>query len=263
MNTNTLTYVVIAVVAIYFIVAYVIPFFKKAAKVSKGLFSSIYLNKNTTVTSEQYKKIALGAIYSEQQTAYIKSLTTGLGNLDKILGDWWGIHDRNEALEVLNYLKDKGFRFYLPVVYKSYTSPESDQNQIIVDNFSDDEDQEKAYSQLENLKETLEELKEGHMITTLTDILSYGTEGWDCGRLVFLARLCFDAKFITEEEAWSYINAASELANSKFQSWEEYSKSYVIGRSMWGGVESGNTGIMVIAKDLLKLPNSPWVQMSW
>lgn len=263
MNTNTITYVIIAVVVIYFVIAYVIPFFKKAAKVGKGLFSSIYLNKNTTVTTEQYKKIALGAIYSEQQTAYINSLTTGLGSLSKILGDWWGIHDRDEALETLNYLKDKGFRFYLPAVYKAYTSAENEQGQIIEDSFSDDEDQEKAYSQLENLKETFEELKEGNIIAVHNDVLKYGTEGWDCGRLVFLARLCFDAKFITEEETWTYINAASQLANSKFQSWDEYSKSYVIGRGMWGGVESGNTGIMVIAADLLKLPNSPWVQMPW
>lgn len=58
---------------IYFVYKKVIPFFRKSKTFTKGLFSKIYLNKNSDCTQDQYKKVSLGAIYSEQQTAYINS----------------------------------------------------------------------------------------------------------------------------------------------------------------------------------------------
>lgn len=73
---NYLTYLVIGIVIAYFIVAKVLPFLKKAANVTKGLLSKIYLNKKATLSIAQYKKIALGSIYSEQQIAFINSLET-------------------------------------------------------------------------------------------------------------------------------------------------------------------------------------------
>jgi len=263
MNSNTLTFVVLGLIAVGFIVWKVLPFFKKAAHLSKSLFSKIYLNKNSALTADQYKKIALGAIYSEQQTAFINSLTTGSTNFSDILGKWWGIQNKEDALSKLDYLKDKGFRFYFPVVYKAFLSPEADQEELIIAAFVDDEDQEKAETQLMYLKETIGELKDEKIINQESDLLKYGNDGWDFGRLVFLTRLCYDAGYITEDEAWAYINAANELARSKFDSWESYSKSYIIGRGMWGGIDSANTGIMSIASYLLKLPESPWVQMPW
>lgn len=80
--------------------------------------------------------------------------------------EWW-----EDAIDKLDYLKDKGFRFYFPVVYKAFTSPENQQNQIIMSSFFDDEDQEKADSQLENLKETIQDLKDEKIIATESDLL--------------------------------------------------------------------------------------------
>ncbi len=115
------------------------------------------MNKNTSLTTEQYKKLALGAIYSEQQGAYINSLETGLDmeRIKKLLMDWWGIDDNTDAIETLDYLKNKGY------------------------------------------------------------------------------------------------------------SWQAYSNSYLIGRAMWGGKNCHNSGMMVIAKNVLSKPNSPWATMPW
>lgn len=63
-----------------------IPFIKNTRDLTKALFSKIYLNKNSILSPEQYKKLSPGAIYSEQQTAYINSR------------------------ETLRYLRDKGLR---------------------------------------------------------------------------------------------------------------------------------------------------------
>ncbi|RPE09038.1 DUF1266 domain-containing protein [Chitinophaga lutea] len=265
MNTNLLAYLVIAVGAGYFIVARVIPFFKKVSKATKGIFSKIYRNKNSSLTNDQYKKVSLGAIYSEQQTTYINSLETGMNkdDLKTILENWWGISNREEALETLSYLSVKGFRFYLPAVFKAYSAPEPGKSAAILGEMTDQEDIEKAFSQLKNLEETIEELKTGQIITHDSDILQYGTVGWDCGRLVFVARLCFDARYITEQETWEYIDSAYTLARNHFRSWDSYARSYVIGRSLWGGKDAHNTGIMAIAKYLQESPDSPWVQFQW
>jgi hypothetical protein len=75
------------------------------------------------------------------------------------------------------------------------------------------------------------------------DIKKYGAAAWDYGRLIFIARLCFDAKYLSQAEAWTYIEQAHQLAFIEFNSWEAYAKSYVIGRALWGGKNSFNSGI--------------------
>lgn len=256
---------------IYFIFWKLLPFLKKAKKVSKGLFSRVYLNKNAKETKEQYKKIAIGALYSEQQTAYINSLTTGLGKSDmkKLLSEWWGINNTEEAKDCLNYLQNKGFRYYFQTVLRAYEITDKEaQKEIIVNGFDEndekyEEDIQKAYQQLINLQETWKELTENNIISTKNELERYNNIGWDCGRLVFLSRLCFDVGYISENETWNYINKAYELATQHFDTWKEFSKSYIIGRGMWGGTECGNEGIMSIAEELLKKEKSPWVQISF
>lgn len=256
---------------IYFVFWKLLPFIKKVKKVSKGLFSSIYLNKNATENKEQYNKIAVGALYSEQQTAYINSLTTGLGKSDirKLLSEWWGIDNTVEAKESLDYLRDKGFRYYFGTVLKAYqVTDEEEQKTIIINGFDEhdekyEEDIQKAYQQLVHLQETWEELTKNNIISGKDELVKYNNIGWDCGRLVFLSRLCFDAGYISDSEAWSYIDKAYELATQHFDSWQEFSKSYIIGRGMWGGKDCANEGIMTIAEELLKNEKSPWVQMSF
>lgn len=266
MDKNTYALIVVGGVMItYFIIQKVLPFLKKASMIAKKLSApKVYLNKNSTLTTDQYKKIALGAIYSEQQGAFINSLTTGLGesSVKELLSNWWGIDDSHDANEKLIYLRDKGFRFYLPTVFEAFSSEGNKQVNIISSAFVD-EDFDKALSQLTHLKETLEELKEDNIISQNGDIIKYGSNAWDFGRLVFLTRVCFDAGYISEKEAWAYIDAASILAKNSFNNWEDYARSYVIGRAMWGGSQSANQGIAGIAKYLLALPNSPWVQMPW
>ncbi|MGL4608867.1 MAG: DUF1266 domain-containing protein [Trueperaceae bacterium] len=265
MNTNTLTYIIITVAVIGFVVFRVLPFFRRASRLTQGVFSKIYINKRSTLSPEQYRKIALGAIYSEQQTAFINSLETGLGKgrIRELLAEWWGISNPAEAKTTLTYLQHKGFRFYFPTVLRAFDAPEHQQETIIASSFDNREDASKAWSQLQHLKETLDELKQDGVITQTAHVLKYGNVGWDVGRLVFLARLCYDAGYISEGEAWSFIETANTLAQKTFRSWGDYAKSYVIGRAMWGGKQFDNSGIAMIADYLQKQPNSPWQQLSW
>lgn len=264
-------YYILGAILIYFVFWKLIPFLRKAKKVTKGVFGRVYLNKHANTTDDEYRKIAIGALYSEQQTAYINSLTTGLGKsqIRKLLSEWWSIDDTEDAKENLDYLKNKGFRFYFNAVLKAYKSANpKDQEKILIEAFdpadeSYEEDVQKAYDQLTSLQETWEELTQNDIIKSIDELEKYNNIGWDCGRLVFLSRLCFDAGYISEEETWAYINRAYELAIPHFENWQELSKSYIIGRGMWGGKDCANEGIMLIAEQLLKNERSPWVLLAF
>jgi hypothetical protein len=263
MLETILTWFIIGVVAGYFMYTKVWP----ALQRRKKPFRRVHLDSSSKLTTEQYKKVALGAIYSEMTHAYINNLGTGLDKtyiISTLLQSYWKLKNPTDAREKLAYLRDKGFRHYLPAVYRALMVDTPAEQETILENiFQDEEDLEKAYSQLQNLEETLPELLQDDVIQGEKEILKYGVIGWDCGRMVFLARLCYEARFISEAETWKYIDAASELARMTYPDWESYAKSYVLGRAMWGGVTSGNRDVAAIAKYLLEMEESPWNQLSW
>ena len=254
------------IVLLYFLFAKFIPFIKKAKKKTKAIFSQVYINNHSTINDEQYRKLAIGALYSEQQTAYINSLTTGLdkNHINTILSQWWGIENSSIAKNKLDYLANKGFNYYFDTILKCFEiSNEQQKDTIIQNSFSNNEDIEKAYDQLDNLQDIYDDLIKNNIISSMSDLRNYTNIGWDCGRLVFLSRLCFDAGYLSEQEAWNYINKAYNMAIEKFNNWNEFSKSYIIGRGMWGGNDCGNDGIMMIAEELLINKKSPWVRLSF
>ena len=103
------------------------------------------------------------------------------------------------------------------------------------------------------MKEVYEELIAYEVITSKEDIARYGVIGWDAGRINFVARACCDMKYISEMEAWNYIDKAYELAHSSFTSWHDMAMSYVIGRAIWGGTNAHNLGMKGMADDLLSI----------
>lgn len=158
----------------------------------------------------------------------------------------------------------KGYDYYFPFVYEAFLlDDENAQDDIFQQNMESQEDYEKAVGQLQNLKEVYEELIAYEVITSKEDIVRYGVIGWDAGRINFVARACCDMKYISEMEAWNYIDKAYELAHSSFTSWHDMAISYVIGRAIWGGTNAHNLGMKGMADDLLSNPKSPWVQIKW
>jgi len=216
------------------------------------------------VTTLEAKKILTGAIYADQQGAYLNTLKADVGGkLFTILGEWWGINGRDSAIETLDYLRDKAFAYYFPTVFKAaQAGSDSERKEIITAAMTNQEDAEKAYSQTGNLLESIDTLKKYKLINSIDDVEKRGVKGWDVGRLIFIARLCFDAKYISEYEAWEYIDVAYAQAQKEFDSWEDLARSYVIGRFIWKGSEADD-GMIEIADDLVHKAKSPWTQVAW
>ena len=240
-------------------------FFKNKSTIMSiiRMFTGGYRTKGDITTLES-KKILTGAIYADQQGAYLNVLTADIGDkLHTILEEWWGIDDRDSAIDTLDYLRDKGYAYYFPTVYKAFSAAsDQERKDIIIAGMTTQEDVEKAYDQTHNLLESIDLLKKLKTIEKTEDVEKYGVVGWDAGRLIFIARLCYDAKYIEEEEAWTYIDVAYSQAKSAFRSWNELAKSYVIGRFIWRGKDADD-GVQYLADNLVNKPNSPWKQVEW
>ena len=184
-------------------------------------FKGVCLNPKSRLSDEQCKKLAVGAMYASQQGAYQNSIETGIADLlPKILGEWWGIESTDSARKELDYLCEKGYRYYFPFVYKAFLldKPEA-QDEVFQQNMSSQED--------------------------------------------FLARGCCEMGYITEADAWNYIDSAYNMALSTFSSWKDMAMSYVIGRSLWGGKNAYNSVMKDTADELLTHENSPWKKYAW
>ena len=125
------------------------------------------------------------------------------------------------------------------------------------------EDYDKASSQLENLRETFDELLSCGVVASKEELSGCNVTGWDAGRMVFLARACCEMGYLTEEEAWTYIGRADALAHEACGSWRELAMSYILGRSLWGGKRAYNSVMKTTADVLLSNPKSPWVRCPW
>lgn len=121
-------------------------------------FKGVCLNPKSKLNDEQCKRIAVGAMYASQQGAYQNSVETGISYmLPKILGEWWGIETTEAAHKELNYLCEKGYRYYFPFVYQAFLleKPE-EQDEIFQQNMTSQEDYNKIVMQFQNLQETYE-----------------------------------------------------------------------------------------------------------
>lgn len=228
-------------------------------------FDPVRLDPHSTLDAVGCRKLAVGAMYASQQGAFQNTLETGIPDiLPQIVGGWWGIAGTEQACETLDYLCDKGFRYYYPFVLEAFAclDPER-QDEVFQRCMTSQEDYDKAVAQLRNLEETYDELVACGIVASKEDLGRYGVAGWDAGRICFLARACYEMGYLTEAEAWDYIDRADALSREAFGSWRELATSYLIGRSLWGGKRSYNSGMKQTADKLLADPRSLWVRFDW
>lgn len=61
---------------------------------------------------------------------------------------------------------------------------------------------------------------------------------WDYGRLVYLCRGGYSLGWLSEAEAWQWIETAGAAARDMYSSWRDFARGYVIGRMWWSGKEA-------------------------
>lgn len=204
--------------------------------------------------ADSLRRLAVGALHGEQNLFYTNSLTTGheLKIIRKLLLRWWGIGDREGALRTIRGLWEQGHRGHFPLVL-SLVRSEGNLEEAL-EGLSPEE-QRDILGFCENLREGLPGLMERPGISRRD--CERGIAGWDISRAAMLARSCFDCGYLRADEAWEVLAEADERARREFRSWEELSRSILIGRTMWCGYED-TAHMVALAEELLGEEGSPW-----
>lgn len=234
------------------------------------------------------RALKAGLINSEQIMAYCDSYTTGLSDntLAEGLGSHWDISSPQEAAETLESLGRYGHRFFYDIVFRVYSdgasgegrqevldaliasgrygSPETVRKQIAAQGPCEEKDLVfsalgQAMEMLENLRSVFRLLEDKVNGSYLPRDYGAGILAWDLGRLVTVARMSLDCKYIEQNEFIRILAHVDGELRSNFSSWPQFAKSYIIGRASWAGQNMTLGGIIGVAEDLMTDKESPWV----
>jgi hypothetical protein len=214
--------------------------------------------KAPPISEEDKKALFVGLINSEQVTAYSDSLTTGLsrGRILEGLAEAWDINNQEDAYSVIDWLQKGGHRVYYSEIYPLLKMPPEEGNKQIEAIFG--EAAPKALQFANNLTECIAARGNNEFAAFNDENMKKGILAWDLGRLVVIARMCFDIGYIDEETAWNIIRGVYEAATKEYQNWKELAISYLIGRGMYGGDSMMLSGLYYTAKTAFENDNSPW-----
>ncbi|MGP1452597.1 MAG: DUF1266 domain-containing protein [Segatella oris] len=222
---------------------------------------SFRMEKNTDLTEDQQRKLLLSGVFSAQKATLFNVVKTGMDSneRDKMFTQGWGITDKASAIDTLDYLRLSGTRRYFPQVVESLKLKNKQEiQQYINDTFEYEEDMRNCWEQVQYAFESMEPLMKEQIIKDENDFVRIGPDAWDAGRLVFMARLCREHNYITDEQLWQYIDAADEIAHRTLTNWEDFGKSYIIGRCLWCGTANYFEVMAGHAKKMYTNPKSPW-----
>lgn len=231
-------------------------------KLQKVLSNKQYRENPTpeNLSQERFAALNIGAINSEQTCYYCDSLTTGekvseiLGNLENL----YEITDHDSAVGTLDWLYQRGHRVFFDAAKQVYSGAAEG---IDYSRLTEDE-QQNFMEYFMNLQSSLQYLSEEGYFSDVFQIAAMSITAWDMGRLVMVTRSCYDCGYISEEEAWAYIENAYKACKEVYADWDEFAKGYVFGRAMWSGATATLPGIMSLAEGLISDENSPWKKVS-
>jgi len=268
---------IVPVVFVVFFTCLIVSKVRKAVKIIRHVTQGIRVKENSTLSADDVRSIAVGALYAYQQGGYVDAMDVDIeeSRLSTILSEWWGIDNRDDAVGVVNYLSNAPSQSILPLVLSAYNaSSEAEAMKIIRDEIVNDPNLanlpdgmerargliEKAKEQLSNLKSQYDILVNEGIISSMSDIERLGVVAWDAGRLNFVARAAMQRGYLTQEECRNCVDHAYAMAKSAgFGSWKDFANSYMLGRTMW----NGDCNMSGLAEDMLTKPNSPWVRFPW
>lgn len=219
------------------------------------------IDPNSTLTDEQLRVLTIGNVYAWQQEAVLNSLDMKLSDsrLDLILSKWWGIDNREEAIDTLEYLTQGTFSLTFPDLCEAWALYDLKKAFNFLKSKYDEDMLQRLWEQYNNLGTAWDDLRRKKIFKDFEEMCALGVMGWDAGRLNFVARASFNKEYISEEELWRYIQRAYDMAHSELHSWKELANSYVLGRALW----NGSTDIATFAGIALENKYSPWTWLKW
>lgn len=165
-----------------------------------------------------------------------------LDDARKSLEDW-GVYNRNDLLSQLNQLIDSGSNEqyqYLAQIYNEYRSafraaPRDYQANISHLYSIDNESLRRTMAEIWGIYHDLSytDIRRLVFIAKMSEwfqIQPISIQGWDQARIVALVRWAYDVGYLSEEEAWPFIEQAGNWVMQNFSSWTRFAENYIYGR---------------------------------
>ena len=259
-SSGAVKWIVYAIVIVVVAVTLYRYFFKARGflRLFKGGFR---MDENTSLTEDQQRKILLGAIYAMFDKGYLNSVKTGLEKEEREdrLKDDWNIDDHNTAVDALNDLKITCKKDYSSHIAEAFKLKEQKAiEEHLSETFVNPNDAKACAKQIERAFKHIGNLVKERIVRDEAEFSRIGGVAFEATRLVAIARMCAESKYISEQEMWEYVDFADEQAHKSLTSWEDYGKSYVIGDCLWGADSYGLSQSSKIIRKLINDPKSPW-----
>lgn len=200
-----------------------------------------------TLSAEQKRLLAFGAVLSQTNGMDFDELSPDIPGdaVKEALEASWCIKDHDTAKTVLNWLLTEGSRavddeYYnadeLLAVVSGRVELDADGRDYLADQFV-------RYDACVHLFTAEYGYSNAQLVAIET------VAAWDYDRLVTLARWCYGADYLSQEEAQAYLTQAAGAAVESYGSWEEYFAGAVLGKALSPG---GQAIDKAIADALLK-----------
>ena len=259
-SNGVVTWIVYAVIAVVVAVTLYRYFFKIRGflRQFKGDF---LMDENSSLSKEQQRKMLLGAVYAVIDKGYLNTIKTGLEKEereDRLERDW-NICTHDSAVDALNGLKIACTKDYSPNIGEAFKLKEQKAiEKYLRETFVNPNDAKACAKQIERAFKHIGNLVKEGIVRDEAKFSRIGGVAFEATRLVAIARMCAESKYISEQEMWEYVDFADEQAHKSLTSWEDYGKSYVIGDCLWGADSYGLGQSSKIIRKLINDPKSPW-----
>lgn len=213
------------------------------------------------LNAAQLRLLAFGAplfVYnSEQVDSYESEYDTD--TIREQMNDWWGIQDGATTWRTVRWLLDEGHHAEADEALRLLH--EQGLEGIGAAQPLESAGAGQAEGKMQDVCSILGlMLREGYCTA---DEVPSTVIAWDLVRVVNVARWTYQCGYITLDEMWQIMQTAEQTAISHFSSWEEYGRSFVLGRGVWHGDPDDCETAQEIVTTLLHSPESPWKQIPW
>ena len=259
-SNGVVTWIVYAVIAVVVAVTLYRYFFKIRGflRQFKGDF---LMDENSSLSKEQQRKMLLGAVYAVIDKGYLNTIKTGLEKEereDRLEKDW-NICTHDSAVDALNGLKIACTKDYSPNIDEAFKLKEQKAiEKYLRETFVNPNDAKACAKQIERAFKHIGNLVKEGIVRDEAEFSRIGGVAFEATRLVAIARMCAESKYISEQEMWEYVDFADEQAHKSLASWEDYGKSYVIGDCLWGADSYDLGQSSKIIRKFINDPKSPW-----
>ena len=259
-SNGVVTWIVYAVIAVVVAVTLYRYFFKIRGflRQFKGDF---LMDENSSLSKEQQRKMLLGAVYAVIDKGYLNTIKTGLEKEEREDGleKDWNICTHDSAVDALNGLKVACTKDYSPNIGEAFKLKEQKAiENYLRETFVNPNDAKACAKQIERAFKHIGNLVKEGIVRDEVEFSRIGGVAFEATRLVAIARMCAESKYISEQEMWEYVDFADEQAHKSLTSWEDYGKSYVIGDCLWGADSYDLGQSSKIIRKLINDPKSPW-----